>query len=428
MRVARELIVGDPQRLGGYWLAGRLGAGGQGVVYEAYDAVGRRVAVKVLHGDAGSDPELRERFGREAAAARRVASFCTAGVLDADLDGPRPYIVSEYVEGPSLRGAGQIFGGDDLHALATAIAVALTALHDAGVVHRDLTPDKVFLGRDGPGVLGFGVSPGLGTALTATGIRPRAPSYTAPEVFTGGEAGTAADVFAWGGIVLYAASGEDPFAARSLGAVMHRILSLDPDLSPLPRPLRPLAAAALAKDPRARPAARDLLIALIAADQAAGPAVPRTDAPGPETAPLLRAGAEVAARVRTVCDDPGLGALAESAFAALDPADRERVPAVFLRLVTVDADGQAVAREARVPAGSEGVLHGFAGLVERRGDRVFLVHQALPYAWPRLGGWIDANRARLVARERFARLFPPLLAVSAVFALVAAVIAAGRIV
>ncbi|MER5626115.1 serine/threonine-protein kinase [Streptosporangium sp. NPDC002544] len=424
MRVARELIVGDPQRLGGYRLAGRLGAGGQGVVYEAYDAAGRRVAVKVLHGDAGSDPELRERFGREAAAARRVASFCTAGVLDADLDGPRPYIVSEYVEGPSLRGAGRIFGGDDLHALATAIAVALTALHDVGVVHRDLAPDRVFLGRSGPRIVGFGVSPGLRTALTATGLRPRAPSYTAPEVFTGGEAGPAADVFAWGGIVLYAASGEDPFAAGSLGAVMHRILSLDPDLSPLPRSLRPLAAAALAKEPRARPAARDLLIALIAAD----PAVPRTDAPESETAPLLRAGTEVAARVRTACDDPGLGALAESAFAALDPADRERVPEVFLRLVVIDADGQAVAREARPPAGSEGVLHGFAGLVGHRGDRACLVHQALPYAWPRLGEWIDANRARLVARERCARLLPPLLAASAVFALVAVVIVVGRIV
>nr|BFE85614.1 hypothetical protein GCM10020093_082150 [Planobispora longispora] len=99
------LIDGDPQRLGGYWLAGRLGAGGQGVVYEAYDAEGRRVAVKVLHGDAGTDAELRQRFGREATAARKVASFCTAAVIDADLDGPRPYIVSEYVEGPSLRGA-----------------------------------------------------------------------------------------------------------------------------------------------------------------------------------------------------------------------------------------------------------------------------------------------------------------------------------
>ncbi|WP_440064681.1 serine/threonine protein kinase [Streptosporangium sp. OZ121] len=439
MRVARELIVGDPWRLGGYRLAGRLGTGAPGVVYEGYGQGGERVAVTVLHGRPGG-----EAPAAEAAAARRVASSCTASVLDADLDGPRPYIVSRYVEGPSLRRAGRVFGGDDLHGLAAAVATALTALHDAGVVHRDLTPDNVILGGDGPRVIGFGMTPGRVTSLTATGLRARVPSYTAPEVFTGGAAGTPADVFAWGGIVLYAATGEDPFAAGSLGAVMHRILSLDPDLGPLPRLLRPLAAAALAKDPRARPAARDLLIALLpgcapdpgtAAPPRAG-TDPGTAAPraGTDlgTAALLRAGAEMAAGIRTACDDPGLGALAESAYAALGPADRERAPAVFLRLVAIAPDGQPVAREARVPAGSERVLRGFAGLVAHRGKEARLVHQALPYAWPRLGAWIEADRARLVARERFARLLPPLpvaLVVLALLALLAAgVIVAGRIV
>ncbi|WP_424531683.1 protein kinase family protein [Sphaerisporangium viridialbum] len=118
--------------MGDFWLAGRLGAGGQGVVYEAYDAEGTRVAIKVLHGDAASDPDLRSRFGREASAAQRVASFCTARVLAVDLDAPKPYIVSEYVEGPSLRRAvmdGRPFMGDDLHRLATAVATALTAIH-----------------------------------------------------------------------------------------------------------------------------------------------------------------------------------------------------------------------------------------------------------------------------------------------------------
>lgn len=452
--------MGDPWRLGAYRLAGRLGAGALGVVYEGYDRSGGRVAVTVLHGRPGAGAPA------EAAAARRVASSCTAGVLDADLDGPRPYIVSRYVEGPSLRRAGRVFGGDDLHALAAAVATALTALHDAGVVHRDLTPGNVILGGDGPRVTGFGMAPGRVTSLTATGLRTRVPSYTAPEVFTGGAAGPAADVFAWGGIVLYAATGEDPFAAGSLGAVMHRILSLDPDLGPLPPLLRPLAAAALAKDPRARPAARDLLIALLLPGGAPAPgtaappragtdsgpatsragtdpgtvAPPQAEAdPGaaappwaradPGTAALLRAGAEVAARVRTACDDPGLGALAEAAYAALGPADRERAPAVFLRLVAIAPDGQPVAREARVPAGSERVLRGFAGLVAHRGDEVRLVHQALPYAWPRLGEWIEADRARLVARERFARLRPLLTAALVVLVLLAAgVIVAGRIV
>src|SRR5690349_13572366 len=97
-RMATALIDGDPRRIGDYWLAGRLGAGGQGIVYEAYAEDGRRVAIKVLHGDPADDPDLRDRFGREATAARRVASFCTAAVLAAELDGPRPYIVSEYIE------------------------------------------------------------------------------------------------------------------------------------------------------------------------------------------------------------------------------------------------------------------------------------------------------------------------------------------
>ncbi|MEU8379154.1 protein kinase [Streptosporangium sp. NPDC048865] len=411
MRAAQELIVGDPWRLGGYRLAGRLGAGARGVVYEGYDRTGRRVAVRVLHGRPGDGAPA------EAAAARRVASPCAANVLDADLGGPRPYIVSEYVAGPSLRRAGRILGGEDLIGLAAAVATALTALHGAGVVHRDLTPGDVILGGDGPRVTGFGMAPGRATSLTATGLRTRAPSYTAPEVFTGGAAGPAADVFAWGGIVLYAASGEDPFAAGSLGAVMHRILALDPDLGPLPRPLRPLVSAALAKDPRARPAARDLLAALL----------PGT-APDPGTAALLRAGSEVAAGVRTACDDPGLGALAESAYAALDPADRERAPAVFLRLVALAPDGQPVARGARVPAGSERILRGFAGLVTHRGDEAILVHQALPYAWPRLGEWIEAGRARLVARGRLARLLPPprvVVAVALVLVLAAGILAVG---
>lgn len=398
------LIDGDPRRLGGYWLAGRLGASGRGVVYEAYDADGGRVAVKVLHGDADADPELRDRFRREAAAVRRVAPFCTAAVLDAGLDGPKPYIVSEYVAGPSLCGAvvdGRRFTGGDLHHLATAVATALTAIHHAGAVHHDLRPGTVLLGPDGLRVIGFGVARAPGTPSAATGSVRAAPgdsapeiAYTAPEIFTGGCAGTAADVFAWGGVVLFATTGTDPFRAEGPGGVP----SVQPQLDMLPERLRPLVAASLATDPRARPAAGDLLLAL--AGENDGLDIPR----------LLAAGGAAGARIRSVSQDPALGTLAERAHATLGLAEREFLPEILLRLVTVTDDGELTVRRARWAELLDGrpeaeaaavrrVLQVFAHLVDHDDHEVWLSRPALPQAWPRLRVWVRANLDGLAAHR-----------------------------
>ncbi|MGA5817720.1 protein kinase domain-containing protein [Kitasatospora sp. NPDC094028] len=169
-------MPGDPRQLGGFYLDGRLGAGGQGVVYEGYDVQGRRVAVKVLR---AVDAEDRERLRREIPAWRKVEPYCTTRVLEADLDGTVPYVVSEYVAGPDLRRAvndGGAYGPEELRRLAVNLAGALVAIHRAGVVHRDLKPENILLGPDGPRVIDFGLHPRpLLPALRQRGAPPGAP-------------------------------------------------------------------------------------------------------------------------------------------------------------------------------------------------------------------------------------------------------------
>ncbi|MEW2354578.1 protein kinase [Spirillospora sp. NPDC029432] len=443
-----RLEPGDPERIGEFWLAGRLGAGGQGVVYEAYGPDGGRVAVKVLHG-ASESPEELARMAAEARAAQRVASFCTARILRVHLEPPRPYIVSEYIDGLSLQAAvtggggrePRRFGGDDLHRLGIGIATALTAIHRARVVHRDLKPGNVMLGPDGPRLIDFGIARMLDTgSATRDGGLVGTLRYMPPEVYAGERAGAEADVFAWGAIMVFAATGRHAFTGADLPQIAHQVRTSDPDLSALPEPLRALVAAALSKDALRRPSAPQILAALTGD--------PREGADDLQN--LVDRGAELAGPPSGWAPgDPALGKLAEDAYTALSPEERHLVPEVFLRCLVPGDDGGWSVRpvpaaellDRREPAEGEAlerVVRAFAPLLALTGEpapaevqdrtgeqaleetrvdapdpdrveepagraagrRVVLTRPAVLRAWPRLRDWTEDRHEDLAVHHR----------------------------
>jgi len=271
--MAASLQPDDPEQVGRYELTGRLGEGGQGVVYAGRGPDGGEVAVKLLRTHVARDPRARERFVRELGFAERVAEFCTARVLEADIHGDQPYIVSEFVPGASLYELVRDEGprtGAALQRLAIGTATALAAIHQAGVVHRDFKPPNVLMGEDGPRVIDFGIAKALDGTSTMTSQVVGTPAYMAPEQVSGQEAGTWTDMFAWGVTILFAATGRSPFGGDTVPAVMHRILHAAPDTSMLPEPLAGLVTACLAKEPARRPTAPQVLLALLGLGTAPG--------------------------------------------------------------------------------------------------------------------------------------------------------------
>ncbi|HEX2174707.1 MAG TPA: serine/threonine-protein kinase [Nocardioidaceae bacterium] len=289
-------------RIGRYPLLAKIGEGGMGVVHLVEGAGGERLALKVLRPHVVGDDEGRARLAREVSSLRRVRSRRVAEVYDADPWGERPYLVTRYVDGPSLhervREAGPL-AGDELRALAVGLAEAVIAVHEAGVLHRDVKPSNVLIeGEHDPVLIDFGLAKvSEDSRLTATGFLMGTPGFLAPEVLYGEEATPAADVHAWAATTVFAATGDSPFGRGPSMAVMDRARRGEYDLSGVPEWLQPLLGRCLSPDPAERPSAHDVLVQLsdpprpapAAAPAAAPPTRPITVAhPYPPPRPLQR--------------------------------------------------------------------------------------------------------------------------------------------
>ena len=253
--------------IGGYRLLRSLGRGGFGEVFLGETEDGSRAAVKLLHVSWAGDQDMRRRFAAEVEQARRVSEFCVARILDADLEAERPWIASEFIDGPTLQDSVQEEGprsGSELHRLAVSTATALAAIHSAGVVHRDLKPDNIMLAADGPRVIDFGIARAVeATSVTASGVVGTI-GYMAPEQLEGARLTAAVDVFSWAAVMVFAATGREAFPAPTQASRIARILGGAPDLDGVARPLADVLAACLNKDADARPDAPALLQRLIA--------------------------------------------------------------------------------------------------------------------------------------------------------------------
>ncbi|MEO3887518.1 protein kinase [Nonomuraea sp. B5E05] len=252
----------NDDRLGPYRLLRRLGEGGMGVVHLAADPQGRQVAVKVLRGEVAGDEVARRRLSREVETMRRVRSNYIAEVLDADVTGHRPYIVTRYVPGRPLDEIVKDDGPLDLPALvkvAHGVASALAVVHSVGVIHRDLKPGNVLILDGEPVLIDFGIAQAVdATRLTQTGMFIGTPGYLAPEIIEGQEAGPEVDIHAWAGTLLFAATGQPPFGKGTLEMVFYNITAGKADISAAPASLQPLLKAAFQRNPAKRPKAADL--------------------------------------------------------------------------------------------------------------------------------------------------------------------------
>ena len=393
---------------GRYRLVRRIAAGGMGEVWAADDTVlGRRVALKVLVDELAADDRATRRFVREARATARLTHPNVARVYDFGGDGGAPFLVMELLEGETL--AARLAAGPlppaEAARVAAAVADALDAAHQRGIVHRDVKPANVMLTPDGEvKVMDFGIAAAADETHSTTGSGMYATvAYISPERVAGQPATPASDVYSLGAVLYELLCGRPPFPAGTPALVarahLHDLPTPVRELAPwVPPRLAEAAEAALAKDPAARPSSAAAFAARIRAAAnlpAQGPAPP----PGPEPTRALPAAGQAPAADPTV--EVGAGR-------PVWRRHRRRVPVLLavllvalLALVGVRElgarDGQAPGRGQAVPGGTAaptGTAAAAAGTVT-----VTLAATAKVWARATVDGRV-AYEGTLVAGER----------------------------
>jgi serine/threonine protein kinase/sugar lactone lactonase YvrE len=253
---------GDPRFIGSYEVLRRLGEGSMGIVYLVADGHGHDRALKVIRPEYAGDPEFRRRFTEEADSAHRVQDSSVARVIEAATDAWPPYLVTEFVEGPTLLEKVSRDGSlpfEQALELGIGTAAALAAIHRTGIVHRDLTPSNVILSGAGPKVVDFGVASPAAWDRDTDRLRTGTPAYSSPEQVQREKLTPASDIFSWASTMVYATTGHQPFGGKSRLGTLWEIIEDEPDLIGMPDPLRPVVLAALDKTPAARPSADKVL-------------------------------------------------------------------------------------------------------------------------------------------------------------------------
>lgn len=263
----RSLLRSDPESIGPFKLAARLGSGGMGIVYLATRG-SHSVALKVLNPGSLDVPEHRGRFLRETDALRSISSPNVAKVIDAGTDGDLPWLAVEFINGPDLRSwvedRGPLSGSEWL-ALAEGLLQGLVAIHEKGLIHRDIKPANILMSESGPKIIDFGIAQDLdATSVTVTGTVAGSPAWLSPEQIDGDTLTPASDLFSFGSVLAFAATGQSPWGNQSTttSVVFNRILNKEPSLDEVSEAQRLFIERLLVKNPSDRPSSKKALTLL----------------------------------------------------------------------------------------------------------------------------------------------------------------------